>query len=96
MFELFFDFNEISPSKLLGNNIKLKDKFCVVLVHSYHKSAAVKNEEGDTLKYIMQKENTHVVGTAWTSGECTYRKSTDSVYTLQRLNTGIAICIITC
>jgi hypothetical protein len=34
-----FDFNEISPSKLLRNNIKVKEKFCVVLVHSYHKSA---------------------------------------------------------
>jgi hypothetical protein len=26
------DFNEISPSKLL-RNIKVKEKFCVVLVH---------------------------------------------------------------
>jgi hypothetical protein len=35
------DFNEISPSKLLRNNIKVKEKFCVVLVHSYHKSAHI-------------------------------------------------------
>ena len=33
------DFNEISPSKLLRNNIKVKEKFSVVLVHSHHKSA---------------------------------------------------------
>jgi hypothetical protein len=29
-----FDFNEITPSKLLENNIKVKEKFCVVLVHN--------------------------------------------------------------
>jgi hypothetical protein len=28
--------NEITPSKLLGNNFKVKEKFCVVLVHSLH------------------------------------------------------------
>jgi hypothetical protein len=33
------DFNEITPSTLLGNNIKVKEKFCVVLVHSLHASA---------------------------------------------------------
>jgi hypothetical protein len=27
-----FDFNEITPSKLLGNNIKVKEKFSVVIV----------------------------------------------------------------
>jgi hypothetical protein len=34
-----FDFNEITPSKLLRNNIKVKDKYCGVLVYMYHKSA---------------------------------------------------------
>jgi hypothetical protein len=29
-----FDSNEITPSKFLRNNIKEKEKFCVVLVHS--------------------------------------------------------------
>jgi hypothetical protein len=33
------DFNKISPSKLLKNNIKVKEKFSVVLVHSHHKNA---------------------------------------------------------
>jgi hypothetical protein len=33
------DFNEITPSKLLGNNIKVKEKFYVELVHSFHTSA---------------------------------------------------------
>jgi 2-oxoglutarate dehydrogenase complex dehydrogenase (E1) component-like enzyme len=32
------DFNEITPSKLLGNNIKVKEKIYLVLVHSYHTS----------------------------------------------------------
>jgi hypothetical protein len=36
-----FDFNEISPSKLLRNNIKVKEKFCVVFVCSSHKSAQI-------------------------------------------------------
>jgi hypothetical protein len=31
------DSNEISPSTLLRNNIKVKEKFYVVLVHSHHK-----------------------------------------------------------
>jgi hypothetical protein len=30
------DFNEITPSKLLRNNIKVKEKFYVMLVYSYH------------------------------------------------------------
>jgi hypothetical protein len=34
---LAFDFNEITPSKLLRNNIKLKEKCCVVLVHTSNK-----------------------------------------------------------
>jgi hypothetical protein len=34
-----FDFNKITPSKFLSNNIKVKEKFCVVLVHSNRKSA---------------------------------------------------------
>jgi hypothetical protein len=38
-----FDFNEITPLKLLRNNIKVKEKFSVVLVHSYHKSAQVRH-----------------------------------------------------
>jgi hypothetical protein len=39
LIHMFFisDFNEITPSKLLENNIKVKEKFCVVLVHSFHK-----------------------------------------------------------
>jgi hypothetical protein len=28
------EFNEFTPSKLLGNNIKVKEKFCVLFVHS--------------------------------------------------------------
>jgi serine/threonine protein kinase len=32
-------FNEITPSKLLGNKIKFKEKFSVVLVHSDCKNA---------------------------------------------------------
>jgi hypothetical protein len=40
-FIFIFDSNEITPSKLLRNKIQVKEKFCVVLVHtthSYHKS----------------------------------------------------------
>jgi hypothetical protein len=32
------NFNEITPSITSRNNIKVKEKFCVVLVYSYHKS----------------------------------------------------------
>jgi hypothetical protein len=35
------DFNEIPPSKLLRTNIKVKEKFCVVLVHSFDKTAHI-------------------------------------------------------
>jgi hypothetical protein len=35
VFIIVSDFNEITPSKLLRNNIKVKEKFCVVLVHSH-------------------------------------------------------------
>jgi hypothetical protein len=33
------DSNEIFPSKLVTNNIKLEEKFDVVVVHSPHKNA---------------------------------------------------------
>jgi hypothetical protein len=38
-----FDSNEITPSKLLGNNIKIKEKFSVVLVHFSHKIIPVRH-----------------------------------------------------
>jgi hypothetical protein len=31
------DSNEITPSKLLSSNIKFKEKFCAMSVHSFHK-----------------------------------------------------------
>jgi hypothetical protein len=37
-FNFVTDSNEITPSKLLGSNTKVKEKFSVVLDHSYHKS----------------------------------------------------------
>jgi hypothetical protein len=45
--EFVSDFNEITPSKLLRNNIKVKEKFCVVLVHfNNHNSAHLFTELG--------------------------------------------------
>jgi hypothetical protein len=42
-----YDFNEISTSKLLGNNIKVTDKFCVLLVHSFHRKFTIKSFNDD-------------------------------------------------
>jgi hypothetical protein len=50
------DFNEITPSKLLGNKIKVKEKFCVVLVHSLHTTAQLSETQRFTeLKWPRKK-----------------------------------------